>query len=68
MSDELLDPGLGMEIKGGAGPHEAAAIAAAIQQAIADDEVRRSRRPKRPKLPAWITVMRSEHPGRPESD
>lgn len=57
-----------VEVSGGATPDEAAAIVAAIQQALADDEKRRSKRPPRPKLPAWITVMRPQHPGRPESD
>ncbi len=55
-----------MEIKGGAGPHEAAAVAAAVHQALAEDETRRGRPPIRPKLPAWITVARVVHPGRPE--
>jgi len=59
---------LSIEITGGVGPHEAAAIVAALQQTLADEEKRRSRRPPRPKLPAWITVMRAKHPGRPESE
>lgn len=58
----------GIRVKGTIGPHEAAAIAAAIQQALADENKRRSQRPKRPRLPAWITVNQSRHPGRPEPD
>ena len=68
MSDETQDLGPAIEIKGGAGPHEAAAIAAAVHQALADEDARRSKPPKRPRLPAWITVMRSHHPGRPDPD
>ena len=68
MSNEHDDRQPTLEIAGGAGPHEAAAIVAALQQALADEEKRRSRRPPRPKLPAWITVMRAKHPGRPESE
>ena len=55
-----------LEIKGGAEAHEAAAIAAAVEQALDDERASRSRRPRRPRLPAWITVIRQRHPGRPD--
>ena len=56
------------EIKGGAEAHEAAAIAAAVEQALDDERSTRSQRPRRPRLPAWITVIRQKHPSRPDPD
>lgn len=47
---------LSIEIKGGAGPYEAAAIAAAISASLAEDDRGRSRLPRDRRAPAWVRL------------
>lgn len=54
-----------VRIEGGAGPHEAAAIAAAVQLVLAEQRALRAKGPSRPKLSDWIRVLRTDHPARP---
>ncbi len=41
-------------IRGGAGPYEAAAIAAVIEQLLAEEAAQRSLPPQRPRPEAWV--------------
>ena len=45
-----------IEIRGGAGPYEAAAIAAVITESLAEEERRRGRRPPDHRPPAWVRL------------
>ena len=45
-----------IQIRGGIGPYEAAAIAAVIRQSLIAEEVARSRPPPERKPPAWVRV------------
>ncbi len=45
-----------IQIRGGIGPYEAAAIAAVIRQSLIAEEVARSRRPADRRPRAWVRV------------
>jgi hypothetical protein len=52
MSNEVTD----IEIRGGIGPYEAAAIAAVIDASLAAEARARSRRPADRRPPAWVRL------------
>lgn len=45
---------IGFVISGGAGPYEAAVVAAVIRESLAQEERRRSRRPTDRRPAAWV--------------
>jgi len=47
---------LGFVITGGAGPYEAAVVAAVIRESLAEEERRRSRLPADRRPPAWVRL------------
>jgi hypothetical protein len=47
---------LRIEIRGGVGPYEAAAIVAVIRESIESEERARSRRPPERRPPAWVRL------------
>jgi len=66
MTDEPRD-GPPITIRGGAGPMEAAAIAAVIQRMIADERAAAAKRPNRRTMSPWLVAGRHESfvpPGR----
>lgn len=48
-----------ISIKGGAGPLEAAAIAAVIQQVLEREQAARAEPPRRSRQTAWVRAVRS---------
>lgn len=67
MADDLR-----IEIRGGIGPYEAAAVAAVITQTVAERERARARRPPDQRPPAWVRTgmpaTRSPFPPAPVPD
>jgi hypothetical protein len=53
------------EIRGGAGPYEAAAIVAVFNRLLAEDAAARSVRPALPRHPAWVRAYQATHPDDP---
>ena len=53
------------EIRGGAGPYEAAAIVAVFNRLIAEAAAARSARPGLPRLPAWVRAYQGTDPDDP---
>ena len=53
------------EIKGGAGPYEAAAIVAILNRLWAEAAAARSERPALPRLPAWVRAYQGTNPEDP---
>ena len=53
------------EIKGGAGPYEAAAIVAILNRLWAEAAAARAERPALPRLPAWVRAYQSTSPEDP---
>lgn len=51
-----MDDIAGIEIRGGVGPYEAAAIAAVIRESLASEERARSRRPPDRRQAAWVRL------------
>jgi len=59
----MTDP---IEIRGGAGPFEAAAVAAVVQHVLDTERQRRSRRPDAPpRPPAWVRAAFPRDPHDP---
>ncbi len=58
----MIDP---IRIRGGAGPHEAAAIAAAVVLLLAEESARMAVPEGRPELSPWVSTGRSNPPDRP---
>lgn len=54
-----------VEIVGGAGPFEAAAVVAVVDHVLDTERRVRSRRPPSHELPAWMRVVRPGHPDDP---
>lgn len=53
----------GIQIKGGAGDAEAAAVVAIVQHVLDVERIARSRRPQSSNLPpAWVRAGRARHP------
>lgn len=52
-----------IEIRGGAGPYEAAAIVAVIQRVIDEQSAARSLPPRRNEPPAWVKAGRMVRAG-----
>ncbi len=50
-----------IEIRGGAGPYEVAAIAAVVDLVLREEEVARARRPAPDVLPAWVRAFHPAH-------
>lgn len=55
----------GLQIRGGAGPFHAAAIAALIQHVLAEEEAARRIRPDSHVPPAWVRAVRPRDPSDP---
>lgn len=53
------------EIRGGAGPYEAAAIIAVFNRLLAEAAAARSERPALPRLPAWVRAYHGADPDDP---
>ena len=53
------------DIRGGAGPYEAAAIVAVFNRLIADAAAARALRPGSPRLPAWVRAYQGVDPDDP---
>jgi hypothetical protein len=53
------------EIKGGAGPYEAAAIMAVFHRLLAESLAARAARPSVPRPPAWVRAYQPGHPDDP---
>jgi len=58
----VTDPEI--QIRGGAGPYEAAALAAVIVRVLEEEDVLRARRPARDVPPAWVRSGMPEPFGR----
>jgi hypothetical protein len=56
------------EIKGGAGPYEAAAIVAVFNRLMAEASAARSARPGLPRLPVWVRAYQGTDPDDPMPD
>jgi hypothetical protein len=56
------------EIKGGAGPYEAAAIIAVFNRLLAEASAARSARPGLPRLPVWVRAYQGIDPDDPMPD
>jgi len=52
---------MNIEITGGAGPYEAAAIVAAIARIADEQEAAAADPPARPQQSAWVSALRFEH-------
>ncbi|MGH8928424.1 MAG: hypothetical protein ACRDWH_08740 [Acidimicrobiia bacterium] len=57
-----------IEIKGGAGPYEAAAIVAVFNRLRTEATAARADRPKLPRPPAWVRAYLPAHPDDPMPD
>lgn len=53
------------EIRGGAGPYEAAAIVAVFNRLLAEAAAARATRPGPPRLPAWVRAYQGTDPNDP---
>jgi hypothetical protein len=53
------------EIRGGAGPYEAAAILAVFDRLLAEAAAARAERPGPPRLPAWVRAYQGIDPDDP---
>ena len=53
------------EIRGGAGPYEAAAIVAVFNRLVAEAAAARAVRPGTPLLPAWVRAYQGTDPDDP---
>ena len=53
------------DIRGGAGPYEAAAIVAVFNRLLADAAATRASRPGPPRLPAWVRAYQAVDPDDP---
>lgn len=60
MSDQI-------DIVGGAGPFEAAAVVAVVRHVLAEEEAARRRRPATNLPPAWVRAMQPHDPDDPLS-
>lgn len=47
----------GIQIRGGAGPYEAAAVLAVITRVLEEEEAVRARRPAQRVAPAWVRAV-----------
>jgi hypothetical protein len=56
------------EIKGGAGPYEAAAIVAVFSRLMAEASAARAARPRPPRLPIWVRAYQGTDPDDPMPD
>lgn len=56
------------EIRGGAGPYEAAAIVAVFNRLMAEASAARSARLGPPRLPAWVRAYQGTDPDDPTPD
>jgi hypothetical protein len=54
-----------MEIKGGAGPYEAAAIVAVFKRLLDEAAAARANRPSAPRPAAWVRAYQPVHPDDP---
>jgi hypothetical protein len=54
-----------IEIKGGAGPYEAAAIVAVFNRLLAEAATARAERPALPRPPAWVRAYQTTDPDDP---
>lgn len=54
-----------LEIKGGAGPYEAAAIVAVFNRLLAEASAARAVRRALPRPPAWVRAYQASHPDDP---
>jgi len=52
-----------IEIRGGAGPYEVAAITAVVELVLREEAVARARRPAPDVLPAWVRTLHPAHGG-----
>jgi len=52
-----------IEIRGGAGPYEVAAITAVVELVLREEAVARARRPAPDVLPAWVRTLHAAHGG-----
>jgi hypothetical protein len=53
------------EIRGGAGPYEAAAIVAVFNRLLAEASAARAAQPGLPRLPAWVRAYQGTDPEDP---
>ncbi len=54
-----------IEIRGGAGPYEVAAVAAVVELVLREETVARARRPAPNVPPAWVRRVHPAHRGVP---